>query len=550
MRAMQKRTAITLALAAAVTLAGCNDDAFLTEVPQDFVAPENFYRNEGDAVAAINAVYATFIAGTGDNYYGRNLPMVADFPTEMLTTRLSATNERTAFDNYSWTPGHAYLQGIWTGAYQAINRANAVIDRVPGIPMDTARRSRIVAEAKFLRALHYFNLVRLFRGVPLRIHETTSIDNLEMPRSTEAEVYAFIVQDLTDAIAVLPPKAGYAAAERGRATKGAARALLGKVYLQRGATGVGATADFASAEQVLRQVLTSGEYSLAASHLVLFDVYGGTANEDNSETIFAIQNVRAPGLGGRIGNHMAPTNTVPWLGTSTNGSIEAEYDVFNAPLTPLVTSPTIDSIRYPATDLRRSQSWLLTWNKGGTNVTWSPTASTGTNNNTYASHTPFPRKYLDPLMTGGGTEEPDYFILRYADVLIMLAAAINEQQGPTTEAAGFVNLVRKRAGLTTDTLSAGTLTKARFKDAIFAERRWELVAEGQGHFDSQRHWEWATRRIEENMRLGRAASQGNRYPKAAPTSPTEITSDKWKYFPIPQAEIDRNPAIEQTPEWK
>ena len=108
---MQKRnaTALALVLAAVTGLAACNDDAFLTEVPTDFVAPANFYRNAGDAVAAVNAVYAAFITGTGDNYYGRNFPMAVDFPTEMLTTRLSATNERTAFDNYSWTPDHPYL---------------------------------------------------------------------------------------------------------------------------------------------------------------------------------------------------------------------------------------------------------------------------------------------------------------------------------------------------------------------------------------------------------------------------------------------------------
>ena len=73
--------------------------------------------------------------------------------------------------------------------------------------------------------------------------------------------------------------------------------------------------------------------------------------------------------------------------------------------------------------------------------------------------------------------------------------------------------------------------------------------EAQGHFDSQRNWEWATSRIEANMAIGFAGGQGNRYPKKAPTSPTEITTDKWKFFPIPQAEIDRNPAIVQQPEW-
>lgn len=546
---MKKRTATTLALAAALMLAACNDDAFLTEVPTDFVAPENFYRNAGDAIAAVNAVYATFITGTGDTYYGRNLPMVADFPTEMLTTRLSATNERTAFDNYSWTPGHAYLQGIWTGAYQAINRANAVIDRVPAIPMDTALRSRIVGEAKFLRALHYFNLVRLFRGVPLRVRETTTLDELEMPRASESDVYALIVQDLTDAIASLPPKSGYGAEERGRATRGAARALLGKVYLQRGATGVGTTSDFALAEAALRQVVTSGEYSLAASHLVLFDVYGGTANENNSETIFAIQNVRAPGLGGRIGNHMAPTNTAPWLGASTNGSMAAEYSVFRNSPAVATANPPVPALRAvydSATDRRVSQSWLLSWSRNGVAQNWLWNGSNSQNLTAYASHTPFLRKYLDPLMTGGGTEEPDYIILRYADVLLMLAEAINEQRGATPAAVDTLNVVRQRSGLARIT---ATLTQAAFKDSIFVERRRELVGEAHGHFDSQRHWEWATQRIEWNMALGRTSGQGNRYPKPAPTSPADITSDKWKYFPIPQAEIDRNPAMTQQPEW-
>ena len=553
---MQKRpfSVLAIAFAAVSTLAACNDEAFLTEVPEDFVAPENFYRNQGDALAGVNAVYATFITGTGDGYYGRNFPMVVEFPTEMLTTRLSATNERTRFDNYSWTPGHSYLLSTWSGAYQAINRANAVINRVPGIEMDATLRSRIVGEAKFLRALHYFNLVRLWGDVPLRLQETTSLNNLEMPRTPAAEVYAQIIADLESAIETLPSKSGYAAADHGRATRGAARTLLGKVYLQRGATGVGTAADFASAEAVLRQVVTSGEYGLAASHLVLFDVYGGTINENNNEVIFDIQNVRAPGLGGRLGSHMAPTNTAPHLGASTNGSFAAEYVVFvrltTIPTTPIpVDTAAANSITYAATDLRRSQSWVLSWNKGGTMVTWSPTASNTTNLNTYASHTPFPRKYLDHLMTGTGVEEPNYILLRYADVLLMLAEAINEQAGPTTEAVEFVNMVRRRANL--GNLSATTLTKATFKNVIFQERRWELMGEFHGHFDSQRHWEWATSRIEANIALGRASGQGNRYPKtAAGETPTDITHPKYYHFPIPQGVIDRNPLIEQNEHWR
>ena len=149
--------------------AACNDDAFLTEVPYDFVGPENFYKTAGDAQAAIAGVYASALHTSGDNYYGRNFVMLSEFMTEMQTVYLSAANERSLVDNYTFTASHAYIYSTWQSAYQAINRANSVVDRVPAIDMDTVVRNRVVGEAKFLRALHYLNLVRLFGDVPLLI---------------------------------------------------------------------------------------------------------------------------------------------------------------------------------------------------------------------------------------------------------------------------------------------------------------------------------------------------------------------------------------------
>jgi len=188
--------AITLAAAATIAIVGCNDKKFLTEVPFDFVGPANFYNTSADAIAAINGVYASFINTTGDNYYGRNFIMLTEFPAEAVTVYLSATNERSLVDNYTFTPSHSYILSTWQSAFAAVNRANSVIGRVPAIPMDTTLRKRIVAEAQFLRALHYFNLVRLFGGVPLRTLETTGLDSLQQPRNTAAEVYALIVKDL------------------------------------------------------------------------------------------------------------------------------------------------------------------------------------------------------------------------------------------------------------------------------------------------------------------------------------------------------------------
>src|SRR5688500_13304410 len=222
-----------LALAGGLLMAaGCGDH--LTEVPYSFVAPENFYRNGDDAMAALAGAYDGFQAdvdplGIDDTeYYGRHFWMLTDYPTETMTLRLGATNERTMPDVFTVTPSHNYIIGVWQSAFHAVNRANAVIDNVPGITaMDATLRSRVVAEAQFLRAYHYFNLVRLFGDVPLYLNETSSLKDLQKPRSPQAEVYAAIITDLQAAVPALP--LNYTGRDVGRVTSGAARALLAKV---------------------------------------------------------------------------------------------------------------------------------------------------------------------------------------------------------------------------------------------------------------------------------------------------------------------------------
>ena len=269
----------------AVALA-CNDKQFLTEQPFDFIGPTNFYRNAGDALAAINGVYADFINSTGDNYYGRNFVMLVEHPTEMWTSRLSATNERSQPDEYAIPVNHSYVQSVWQSAYDAINRANSVLDNVPKIDMDTALRSRIIGEAKFLRATHYFNLVRMYGGVPLKLHATQGLDSLAIPRNTAQEVYAVIEQDLKDAIASLPSAKTYTATDVGRASKGAAKTLLAKMYLQRAGTGVGTAADWASALTYAKQVQSDGDYALVQFRTSFKgkDYSGETVNLEHEDT--------------------------------------------------------------------------------------------------------------------------------------------------------------------------------------------------------------------------------------------------------------------------
>lgn len=522
-----KRNVRVVALLAALTAAsGCQDD-FLTEVPSDFVAPETFYNNAGDALAAVNAAYATFVnlqspLGSSD-YVGRNLYMLVEYPTETVTSRLSTANERSLIGNFNsqFSSSHPYLESVWQAAYSGINRANAVIDRVGEVPMDETRRNQIVGEAKFLRAVHYYWLAGLFGGVPLKLTETSSISGTNLARATTAETYAQIAKDLTEAAAVLP--ASWPAGDFGRATKGAALTLLGKAYLQH-AGAYGATGDYQKALDAFKQVTG---YTLDANYASLFD----GSNERSPEIIWSIQNVRVDGYGGTLTEWFSPITSPQIFQGGAQNQFQAER-------------PFYDS--YAATDVRKAGTWLTTFTNAGKTVTWAWTSGIQTSSN-YGSTGPGVRKYLDLAAADGGAEGIDYVMLRHADVLLSMAEAINEVSGPTAEAYALVNQVRTRAGL--PALAAG-LSKAAFKDALFAERRFELAMEMHGVFDSRRHWSWAKARIEANIR---DRANLNRSPFTSATekfaTTTTAVEDKWRVYPIPARACELNAELTQNAGW-
>ncbi|HEX2209856.1 MAG TPA: RagB/SusD family nutrient uptake outer membrane protein [Longimicrobium sp.] len=530
-----------LAVLGALALTGACENE-LTEVPYSFVAPENFYRNADDALAALAGAYDGFQAdvdalGIDDTeYYGRHFWMLVDYPTETMTLRLGATNERTMPDVYTVTPSHNYIIGVWQSAFHAVNRANAVIDNVPGIQnMDATLRSRIVGEALFLRAYHYFNLVRLFGGVPLYLEETKSLADIQRPRASPEETYQAIIADLEAAVPVLP--ASYSGRDVGRVTSGAARALLAKVYLQYGAVGGGGAAAFTQAERWAREVVSSGRYSLLPDYASVFS----QTNENNAEVIFDIQNTRAPGAGGHMCDQYAPRplpsqSDFPWC-DSQNPSFGVEWPFYYS---------------YHQDDTRRAATWLLAYTKkSGVTVTWDSTQAAV---NAYGHASPVPHKYMDKVPgSQDGAEEPNFILIRYADVLLSLAEAVNENAGPTEEVRGLVNQVRRRAGV--PDLPVG-LSKAQMKDAIFLERRYELAGEGHGHFDSQRHWQWAKARIEQYSTAAMRAIWNRPRPSgcssciARDSSVPKVTltlDDNDRFYPIPSDAIAVNPQLTQNP---
>jgi SusD family. len=526
-----------LKLSALVTfvaaMTACQDHS-LVEQPSDFVSPTNFYQTQADALSALTGAYATFVdlpsPQSNADYFGRNMFMLIEYPTEVTTSRLSATNERSLIGGYhaQFNSTHPYIQSTWEAAYFGINKANTVINRVPAINMDPTRRAQIVAEAKFLRALHYYFLAGLFGGVPLKLDETVTIGGDTLARATATATWAQIEQDLTDAAAVLP--VSWPATDFGRATKGAALTLLGKAYLQAAATGAGTGTDYTNAANTFRTVIGLG-YILDPNYASLFD---GT-NERSKEIIWSIQNVRLAGAGGYLDQWFAPITSPQFYQPIGQNQFQAER-------------PFYDS--YNVNDIRKAGTWLLSFTNAGKTNTWVWTA-TNTSGITaaanYGSTGPVPRKYLDLAAPVNGAGGFDYPYLRYADVLLSAAEAINNSTGPNSEAYGYVNQVRARA--TVPNLTPG-LTQAAFRDSLSLERRYELAMEGHGVFDSRRNWTWAKARVEANVALISTLNKSPYTSSVEKNTAAAPISDKWKLYPIPAHACELNAALTQNPGWE
>ena len=240
---MRRKTALVGCLTA-LSLAGC--DKFLEPNPTDVLAPENFYRSRADAISAVNSVYAQ----TPWTYFFYWYESDVSSDDILATSNFGADGHQLA--SYTFDPTLWSIDNVWSNAYITINRANIVLDRVPLIAMDVAERNRVLGEAHYLRALMYFELVRMFGDVPLIEHEAKSVADAQIPRSPAATVYALIVKDLQTAMTDLPPS--YSGPDLGRATSGAATSLLAKVYLNQ--------KDYNNAAKYAGQVMSSGRYSL------------------------------------------------------------------------------------------------------------------------------------------------------------------------------------------------------------------------------------------------------------------------------------------------
>ena len=268
-----KRTGLILLITAA--LFSCNK---LTEDPKSIIVQGQFYKTSNDAISAVTAVYSSLNTDPGGDFpmYGRQLYFMADAATDDETEGNSASNpDVRAMGSITYIADNNRIQANWTQHYRGIDWANTAIDNVANMQIDTTLRNRLVRESKFIRALLYFNLVRFFGDVPLVLHQATTVSQTNVARTPSAQVYNQIIQDLKDAES-LP--ATYSGNDIGRATSGAAKTLLAKVYLTQ--------KDWADAEAKCLEVI-NGPYGYG-----LFTNYADVFNKstkNGKEHIFSVQ---------------------------------------------------------------------------------------------------------------------------------------------------------------------------------------------------------------------------------------------------------------------
>lgn len=216
-----------ITIVALIISGGCSDD-YLDKTPLDQFTTDVFFQTDEHALQAVNAAYDPFQFW---EYYSNRFQYLGNIASDDAVKGGFGASDQAQFDlinSFSIFPDNVALKNRWQAIYVGIFRANIVLDNVPDIDMDATLKARILAEAKFIRALNYFNLVVAFGGVPL-IDRQMGIDEQNVPRSTTAETWAFIEKDLTEAAADLP--VSYGAADIGRATRGAANGLLGKALV-------------------------------------------------------------------------------------------------------------------------------------------------------------------------------------------------------------------------------------------------------------------------------------------------------------------------------
>ncbi|AEV97749.1 carbohydrate-binding protein SusD [Niastella koreensis] len=480
-------------------LFSCNK---LTEDPASVTVAGQFYKTSADAIAAVSAVYSTLNSDPAGDFpiYGRNLNLlICNGGDEMVFSPSNTNPDVRALGTATYVPVNDRIRKIWQQHYYGISRANVAIDNIAPMAIDTTVRERLVRESKFIRALLYFNLVRLFGDVPLVLHDPTSVDvnSLKTGRTSKDSIYQQIIADLTAGFNL--PKS-YSGADIGRATSGAAHALLAKVYVTK--------RDWPNALVELQKVVTAGTFTNATG------VYGYNlftnfkdafqkATKNGIEHLFSVQ--FETNLGARNSQQFISSGAFSSFNPAVYaGDIPADSSIYQL---------------FDASDARRAVTFFTTL----------VNSSTGQTVNFGA---PRWNKFIDYSISPLSSQAQsglNFPVIRYADVLLLYAETLNELNGgPTPDAYSAINKVRTRAGIANLTTA---LPQAAFRDSVFLERRKEFMLESNRWFDLSR----------------RGGSYLYDALKKFPAKTGAALRDT--LYPIPQVEIDLA-GLSQNPGWQ
>ncbi|WP_046243313.1 RagB/SusD family nutrient uptake outer membrane protein [Hymenobacter terrenus] len=501
---MNKKLYLAFALTLGLGLNSCK--SFLDETPESDQAVVNFYQTQPDFYNAITGGYAALkLEGVYANGSGSMMTLMELASDNTAPTGIrSNTTSLYEIEEFTFPKINQAIQFAWVDHYRGIGRVNEIIARLPGalsgatFPQDV--KNRFDAEARFLRALYYFNLVRLFGDLQLITEPVAGpFATANVGRSPKEQIYDLIISDLNIAANGLP--ATIPASEAGRASRWAALALLGKVYLTLG--------KFADALPILKDVNDKSGRSLMKSYADIFSPT--TSYAANTEYIFAVQYKSGllPQGSNTVGNQGAVgqtqgsdmwSNWAPLGAGSLLGRNGGNGGGFN--------TPTVDLINaYEAGDARKNASLLTTFMSGPTVV-----------NSAYCV------KFRQQGAVSGDADS-DFPVLRFGDVVLMYAEALNEQ-GQIPEAVIQLNRIRTRAGLPSKFVApAAPATQDALRTAIEQERRVELAFENHRWPDLIRT---------------------NKYVPVMQARGIPV-KDYHRYYPIPQRETDLNSNLGQNP---
>lgn len=434
---------IFLSITLLVFVTSCKDD-YLDIKQEGVVEASAFFKTQEDAIQATSAIYS-FLRSWENSAFPYQYVFGVPADDVIKGSNPGDASFINVYDNFTYTQSDGGVEGYWIGQWQAVNRCNQVITNVPNIEMDTTLKNRLIAEAKMLRAYFYFNLVRIYGGVP--IYDGLQA-NYNIPRNSINEVYDFIISDLTAAAAVLPQT--YPASDLGRVTKGGALGLLSKVYLYK--------KDWQKAYDTSNQVISMG-YSLDPDFNHLFR----PAGEFGTESIFEVNCQCSSQYGGsQYAEVQGVRNQFGWGFFTPSQALENAFEA--------------GDIRKELTILRNGE----TTPEGDLIQKGDPLSVDTYNQKVYVP------KALNNNACGYGSIQ-NIRILRFAEILLINAEAANEL-GNTATAITNLNKVRTRAQLANTTAT----TQAALRTAIWNERRVELALEGDRFVDLVRTGQAAT----------------------------------------------------------